>query len=206
MIGRGTLLVVIDAQRAFVDPHGSLAQAFGLEELQPGVDALARLRQFLEKRAPDVRVAFVRSEYHPGQFTDGRLDGPLAHVCVPGRGIDCEWAEGLDVSDSTAVVTKGQADAGETARYRALVEQAVAEGAGRVVLTGFQLTTCVAASAMSTRKLLSDRRVQVIVAEELCGARRSSYMTTADRPSRVEATRRALVHAGIDITARPPES
>ena len=82
----------------------------------------------------------------------------------------------------------------------------IGPGAGRVVLTGFQRTTCVAASAMSTRKLLTDRRVHVIVAEELCGARRSSYIATADRPSRVEATRRALVHAGIDVTARPPES
>ena len=36
-------LVVIDAQRAFVDPAGSLIRTFGTEEAQPGLAALRRL-------------------------------------------------------------------------------------------------------------------------------------------------------------------
>jgi nicotinamidase-related amidase len=199
--GAVTLVVVIDAQRAFVDRRGSLAQAFGPDEIQPGVDALGRLQRFLVQRPPGTLVTFVRSEYWPGQFTGGRLEGPLAHVCVPGRGIDCEWAQGVDVSGCTAVVTKHQADAGETPRYREVVAQAIAAGVGRIVLTGFQLTTCVEASALSTRELVSDRSVQVIVAEDLCGARASSYTARPNEPARVELTRRALADAGIAVTS-----
>ena len=194
-------MVVIDAQRAFVDPWGSLARAFGVDEIQPGVEALRRLRSGLANRASDSHVAFVRSEYRPGQFTGGRLDGPLAEMCVPGRGIDCEWAQGLDVPGGATVITKHQADAGETARYREVLAQALAAGVERIVLTGFQLTTCVEASALSTMKLVGDRGVQVVVAEDLCGARASSYSARSDGPARVDATRRTLSDAGIAVMA-----
>ena len=118
-----SLLVVIDAQRAFVDPAGSLARAFGLDEVRPGAAALSRLQALLAKRPADARIVLVRSEYRPGQFTGGQLDHPLADLCVPGRNIDCEWALDLDVSRASTVVTKHHADASEAAAYREVIER-----------------------------------------------------------------------------------
>ena len=190
-----TLFVVIDAQRAFVDPEGSLARAYGLDEVRPGIEALARLRVELAQWRRARPVVFVRSEYRAGQFTDGRLDDPLTNLCVPGRNIDCEWAEGLGTPDAS-IVTKQEMDAGETDAYRIIVDAAVAEGSRQIVLTGFQLTTCVRATALTTLRLVSGTGVRVVVAEDLVGARASSYQQAPDG-SRVDATWRELRAAGI---------
>ena len=76
-----TLLVVIDAQRAFVDPAGSLARAFGVDEVMPGARALERLRAHVSRRDRRFTTVFVRSEYRAAQFTGGRIrpspDSPL---------------------------------------------------------------------------------------------------------------------------------
>ena len=94
--GPNTALVVIDAQRAFVDPEGSVARTFGIDDVQPGVAALGRLCRFIAGHRSIGPTIFVRSEYRPGQFTSGDLNHGMAHVCVPGRNIDCEWASGVD--------------------------------------------------------------------------------------------------------------
>jgi nicotinamidase-related amidase len=194
-----SLLVVIDAQRAFVDPAGSLARAFGLDEVRPGADALSRLQAFLALRPGDARVVLVRSEYRPGQFTGGQLDHPLSDLCVPGRNIDCEWAVGLDVSRASTIVTKHQADANETTGYRQAIERAIAEGTRRIVFAGFQLTTCVKASALTTAGLFAVRGVRVAVVESLAGARAGSYLPTHEGVSRVEIARRELRGSGVDV-------
>ena len=191
-----TILVVIDAQRAFVDPAGSLMRAFGPDEVRPGVEALGRLLAYLAERGSRGHVVFVRSEYRRGQFTGGQLTHPLADLCVPGRNVDCEWAVGLDVLPHQLVVTKHQADAGESAAFRAAIERVVQDGARRIAMVGFQLTTCVEASAKSTRRLVSDRGVQVVVVESLTGVRASSRYP-ASGLSRVEATRQRLEGCGV---------
>jgi nicotinamidase-related amidase len=195
-----TLLVVIDAQRAFVDPAGSLPRAYGLDEVQPGVKALVRLLAYIAQAGTSTDAVFVRSEYRPGQFTDGRLDDPLANLCAPGRNVDCEWATGLDTTRASAIITKRQADAGEADAYRAIVERAVREGTRQILLAGFQFTTCVRASALTTLRLVSGSGTEVVVAEALAGARASSYKP-ADGGSRVEATRRELRAAGVLVAA-----
>jgi nicotinamidase-related amidase len=194
-----TVLVVIDAQRAFVDPAGSLTRAFGAAEVQPGVEAFSRLCRHLGVRGADERTIFVRSEYTPGQFTAGRLDHPMADLCVPGRNIDCEWAAGLGIADDDRIVTKYQADACESEAFHATIDRSVAEGARHIVLAGFQLTTCVAASALSTWKAVRERGVSVAVLEPLTGARASSYLRDTSGLSRVEATRHHLTSAGIAV-------
>jgi nicotinamidase-related amidase len=198
MTQNASLLVVIDAQRAFVDPAGSLARAFGLKEVQPAAAALSRLLEFLTKRSAHARTVLVRSEYRPGQFTGGRLDHPLAGLCVPGRNIDCEWAHDLDVSRAS-IVTKHHADASETTAYREVIDQAIREGTQRIVFAGFQFTTCIKASAMTTAGMVAGRGVQVAVVETLTGARASSYRPTRAGLSRVETTRRELQESGIAI-------
>src|SRR6185369_3187453 len=77
----GVLLVVIDAQRGFVDPEGSLARAFGIDEIVHSATALTRLRTHVSRRDRGFATVFVRSEYRPAQFTSGRFDDPMAHIC-----------------------------------------------------------------------------------------------------------------------------
>ena len=194
-----TLLIVIDAQRAFVDPAGTLALAYGLDEVQPCVTALERLRTYLRHCSADTRVLFVRSEYRPGQFAEGRLDHPLSDLCVPGRNVDCDWAVGLDTTRASTIITKQQTDAGETAAYRVVIERALRDGTRQIVFAGFQLTTCVSASALTTMGLVRGYGTRVVVAEALAGARASSYVLTATG-SRVEAARCELRAAGVLVS------
>jgi nicotinamidase-related amidase len=156
------------------------------------------LRACLSQAGSRPSTVFVRSEYRPGQFTDGRLDDPLAALCVPGRNIDCEWAIGLDTSRAT-VVTKRDPDAASAGEYRDLLERAVASGVEQIFLAGFQFTTCVKASALTTVGLVGRHGVRVAVLESLSGARASSYQTTVTGASRVEETTRELRASGVAV-------
>lgn len=196
-----TALVVIDAQRAFVDPEGSLIRTFGIAEAQPGLAAFGRLRQFIIEHRSAGPTIFVRSEYEPGQFTNGDLHHGMANVCVPGRNIDCEWAAGIDISPNDVVVTKHHADAATSDTFRRAIEQAIQDGADRIVVAGFQFTTCVAASAVSTLEMVRSRGVRVTVIEALAGSRASSHEPGTSGVSRVEATRRLLEAAGVEVLA-----
>ena len=194
-----TVLVVIDAQRAFVDRNGSVARAYGLDDVEPGVAALGRLRRFIAEHRSQGPTIFVRSEYEPGQFTGGELNHEMANVCVPGKNIDCEWAAGIATSPNDIVVTKNHADAVTSDAFRAAIEQAIRNGADRIVVAGFQFTTCVVASAISTLEMVRARDVRVTVIEELTGIRASSHVPGASGVSRVEATRRQLESAGVEV-------
>jgi len=200
-----TLLIVIDAQKAFAHPHGSLARAYGYEEIRPGVEALAELHRFLAAYPPSLEAVFVRSEYSPGQFTDGRMDHPLVNLCVPTANIDCEWADGLDVGRATWVVTKRQADALKSPEYRNLVERSVALGVDTVCFAGFQLTTCVKATAVSTSATYRSRGVRVAVLKWLTGARASSYRSDHESQSRVEHACSELRAAGVELIQQPDD-
>ena len=201
----GTLLIVIDAQKGFAHPDGSLARAYGYDEIRPGVKALAEIHRFLAGCPPSLEAVFVRSEYSPGQFTDGRLDHPLANLCVPTSNIDCEWADGLDVGRASRVVTKRQADAMNSPEYRDLVERFVALGAGTVCFAGFQLTTCVKATAISTSATYRSRGVRVAVLTWLTGARASSYRSGHEPHSRVEHACSELRASGVDVLRQPDD-
>jgi nicotinamidase-related amidase len=174
-------------------------RAFGAADVQPGIEAFGRLRRHLAARGAGERTIFVRSEYSPGQFTGGRLDHPMAHVCVPGRNIDCEWAGGLAITDAHHVVTKYHADACEAEAFRTAIDRVVADGARRIALAGFQFTTCVEASALSTSLRVQGRGVSVAVLQRFTGARASSYLPDASGISRVESTRQRLTSAGIAV-------
>ena len=194
-----TVLVVIDAQRAFVDPAGSLARTFGPAELQPGVAALGRLRGFLAGRDATAQTIFVRSEYRPGQFTGGDLQHVMAHVCVPGHGIDCEWAAGIEVRPRDVVVTKHHADATTAGPFLTAIDHALDEGATRIEMVGFQFATCVAASATSTVALVRARAVRVAIIESMTGSRASSHLPGASGLSRIDVTRQQLEAAGVEL-------
>jgi nicotinamidase-related amidase len=125
----------------------------------------------------------------------------MAYVCVPGHGIDCEWATGIAVAPRDVVVTKHQADATESSPFRAALDDALANGATRIAFVGFQFTTCVVASAVSTLALVRRRGVGVAVIEPLTGSRASSHLPGSSGVSRVEATRRQLEAAGVERVA-----
>jgi len=124
----------------------------------------------------------------------------MGYVCVPGHNIDCEWAEGVEIGPRDIVVTKYHADAGNAAAYRDSIEQAIAGGVTHIALAGFQFTTCVAATAVSTASLVRGRGVRVAVVEPLTGSRASSHATGASGVSRMEATRQHLASVGVDVT------
>ncbi len=178
-------------------------RAHGPDEVRPGVEAFGRLRAHLAQERDAAGVVFVRSEYQPGQFTGGRLDDPMAYVCVPGVSLDCEWADGLDPAWAGTIVTKHQAVAGGAPAYRDMLARAVADGLRDVVLAGFQYTTCVRASALSTIAVVGGAGIRVSVAEALTGARASSLVRTAG-VSRVDRTRDELRSAGVAIIASHP--
>ena len=196
-----TVLVVIDAQRAFVDPAGSLWRTHGVEELRPGLEALDRLRAFVATRDPRGLAIWVRSEYVPGQFTGGDLSDGMAQVCVPGANVDCEWAGGVAESmlPHDLVVTKRHDDAWQSADFRSAIEDAVRRGVTYIAVVGFQFTTCVVASALSTQRAVRDRGVQVAVLEALTGSRVSSHQPGTSGVSRMESTRRQLAAAGVEL-------
>jgi len=125
----------------------------------------------------------------------------MAHVCVPGRNIDCEWASGVELSPHDVVVTKHHADAVESAAFRDAIEQAIGNGVNRIVVVGFQFTTCVAASAVSTLEMVRGRGVGVTVVEAFTGSRASSYVPGLSGVSRLESTRRRLESSGVEVIA-----
>ena len=196
-----TVLVVIDPQRAFVDPAGSLWRAHGVEEIRPGLAALDRLRAFFAAGQHDGLTIWVRSEYVPGQFTGGDLSDGMAHVCVPAANVDCEWADGIaeSMSPHDLVVTKHHDDAWQSADFRSAIEDAVRGGVRHIAIVGFQFTTGVVASALSIAGAVRSRGVRVVVAEDLTGTRVSSHLPGASGVSRIEETRRQLTAAGVEV-------
>jgi nicotinamidase-related amidase len=198
-------LIVIDPQKAFTHPDGSLARAYGLDEIAPAVAALGELHRFLARCPRGLDVAFVRSEYRPGQFTDGRLDHPLANLCVARSNIDCEWADGVDVDRAGRVVTKRQADAIDAPEYRDFVERSIALGVTTVCFAGFQLTTCVKSTAISTTASYRSQGIRVAILQWLTGARASSYQSVHQAPSRVEQASHELHAAGVELVQQPDD-
>ena len=143
----------------------------------------------------------MRSEYQPGQFTEGRLDDPLSHVCVPGVNIDCEWADGIDAARAHRIVTKGDTDACGTVAYLDCLRDLVTRDVKVVYFAGFQLTTCVRATALSSARVLGATGIRSVVLKSACGARAASYLPQSDGGSRVERTCAELVAAGVEIAA-----
>jgi hypothetical protein len=103
------------------------------------------------------------------------------------------------------VVTKQQADAMDSAEYRDLVERSVALGVDTVCFAGFQLTTCVRATALSTSATYRSQGVRVAVLKWLTGARASSYRSGHEPLSRVEHACSELRAAGVDVLLQPDD-
>jgi len=192
-----SVFVVVDAQKGFADPAGSLAYAYGVPEIAASITAAARIAAVLGALSRgEVHALLVRSEYEPGQFTKGRLHQPLSLLCVPRVNVDSEWTAGLDVSLADAVITKRTSNAMESPHYQAAINQYLDNGAREFYFAGFQLTSCLADTALATHLGLGAARIKSRVVLSLSGARRSSY---SGSPSRVAAAVDRLQRNGIEV-------
>jgi hypothetical protein len=83
------LILIIDPQNAFCGEDGSLSKAFGCNELSVIKERLRDLELFLTGYSCREELCVVRSEYKPGQFTNGVLGHPYSQACVPSNAEDC---------------------------------------------------------------------------------------------------------------------
>jgi nicotinamidase-related amidase len=197
-LGR-TVVVVIDPQVGFCSPTGTLARIFGTDDLLPVQAALARLGSFLRNTPLTTSVLLVSSEYPPGLHTEGDLSDPLAGLCVPGVGADCELVEEIVPREGWLRVTKRQTNAWETPAFRNAVKNLTAQGRRTFVISGFVATTCVCETVVSMLSDLELCEVAVLVVQDLIGARASSYRPNAGGASRVDRAYRAMTSAGAAV-------
>jgi nicotinamidase-related amidase len=168
------LLLVIDVQQAFCDVHGSLAQAYGEQELEMITPRLAALDAFLASYPCPENVFLIRSEYQPGQFTAGDLNHLFAPACVPGLTSDCEWSLSGDAIAGKRVITKTQESVATVPGFMEELQSMVAKGLTKISIAGFLTTSCVKKTALDIRQSLPIN-VAVGVLESFSASRASNY-------------------------------
>jgi nicotinamidase-related amidase len=171
------LLLVIDAQQAFCNVHGSLAQAYGEQELEMIAPRLTALDAFLASYPRPEDVFLIRSEYQLGQFTAGDLNHPFASACVPGLTNDCGWSLSRDAIEGKRVITKTQESLATVPGFIEELQSMANEGLTEISISGFLTTSCVRKTALDIRQNLPIK-VTVGLIEGLCGSRASNYSVT----------------------------
>ena len=179
-------LVAIDPVRAFTDPAGVIGQIHPTEQFSVILETVERLASFAAVH-PGPKV-WVTSIYAPGQFSDGDLDHPLAQLCTDPSGTDCAWDPRLVPPANALVVTKTTMDAGSSPAFVEATEAMVGV-VDAVLITGFWLSACVAATAASCAKRLAGR-VPVVVPLSLAATRLGLYDPGDDHPAVVDVTTR----------------
>jgi nicotinamidase-related amidase len=177
-------LVVIDPVRAFTDPAGVIGQIYPAEQFSSILETVERLASFAAAQSgPKV---WVTSLYAPGQFSSGDLDHPLAQLCTDASGADCAWDPRLLPPADALVVTKTSMDAGSAPAFVDATE-AMVGSVDAVLITGFWLSACVAASAASCAQRLAGR-LPVVVPLSLAATRLGLYDPADDHPADVDVT------------------
>lgn len=194
-------LVVIDPVRAFTDPAGVIGQIHPAEQFSLILETVDRLASFAA-RQPGPKV-WVTSLYAPGQFSEGDLDHPLAHLCTDASSDDCAWDPRLLPPSDAAVVTKTDLDAGSSPAFVEATEAMVGD-VEALLITGFWLSACVAATAASCGQRLAGR-VPVVVPLSLAATRLSLYDPGDDHPADIDvATNLAALRAvGVVVCDAP---
>jgi nicotinamidase-related amidase len=170
------LVLVIDAQKAFCDVDGSLAKVFGEQELEVITTRLVDIDLVLRNYPNLQNVFLIRSEYVPGQFTEGNLSHLYANACVPGIGSDCRWSLSDAAVEGKKVLTKTQESAATIPGFIDELRSMVSTGLSEILITGFLTTSCVRKTTLDIRKSLP-MNVTIGVIEGLCGSRKSNYKT-----------------------------
>jgi len=147
-------LLVIDAQKAFTSPDGSMAQA-GVD-IGPVREVVPALSHFVDRcrgRLPTVFVRAIRPADGSGSFEEcfdlvptSQQGGP---TCRAGT-VDVEYAEGIEPGLEDHEIEKRRYDAFRGTGLDAYLRD---QGIGTVVLTGFLSDVCVESTARSALEL-----------------------------------------------------
>lgn len=196
-------LVVVDPVRAFTDPTGVIGQRHGGDQFRLITETVDRLASFAaEHVGPKV---WVTSAYAPGQFTGGDLAHPLAQLCTDASPDDGEWDPRLVPPAGAVVATKTSVDAGSSPTFVAATEAMIGE-VDAMLITGFWLSACVAATAASCAHRMK-ARVPVVLPLTLAATRVGLYDPDDDHPAEVDVTARlsAVRADGVIICDRPTD-
>jgi ureidoacrylate peracid hydrolase len=160
------LLLLVDVQRAFCDPDGSIAQ-----QGRP-IDAMARAaaacaRLAAEARRRTVPVVWTRMIYRPDYSDGGRLINELRPNL---KRIGALRAGTPDVEISPSAGAQPGDIVVDKTRYSALIGTDLerllrARGVERVVLAGVTTSMCVETTARD----LSQRDFETVVVRDACG-------------------------------------
>jgi nicotinamidase-related amidase len=194
-------LVVVDPVRAFTDPTGVIGRIHGVDQFRMILETVERLASFAAAHTgPKV---WVDSHYAPGLFTGGDLRQPLAHLCSDPSGPDCAWEARLVPPADARVVTKTSMDAGTCPAFVEATESMVGT-VDAVLVTGFWLSACVAATAASSAHRLAGR-LPVVVPLSLAATRLALYDPDDDHPSEVDVSNQLerLRRAGVIVCETP---
>lgn len=189
-------VVVIDPQRAFVDPRGTFAQVYGMAETAPLRAGIRRLVAYLMSLPTGVPMIVVRSVYPPlSRCSDAA--SPLAFLCASGTGIDCDLA--IPASYCQVTVTKHDLDAWEEQSFRERC-YGLPEKVTSILVCGFTATSCV---RLTARALAMNWGIQpdrsVVVTPLLAFARRSAYLGPPRRQSRFQQAMSDMSRAGVRL-------
>lgn len=183
---------------AFCGEQGSLANAFGVAELEKITVCLSMIEKFMASNHRHGELLLVRSEYLPGQFTQGDVAHPYGQVCVPGKGPDCHWAISPAAVTGKRVITKHQES---VASVNGLARELLTRGnenVKEVLLTGFLTTSCVMKSAIDLSRILP-KSVGIGVVVELTASRSSNYLPCSGDISRHDAALLDMQDVGVNM-------
>lgn len=194
-------LVIVDPVRAFTDPGGVIGQIHPPDQFIAIRETVDRLALFAAAHSgPKI---WVTSHYAPGQFSGGDLNDPLAQLCTDPAGADCAWDPRLLPPAGAVVVTKTSMDAGSNRQFVEETE-ALVGAVDAVLITGFWLTACVAATAASCATRLAGR-LPVVVPLSLAATRVALYDPADDHPAELDVAiqLRQLRSRGVVICDTP---
>lgn len=192
---------MVDPVRAFTDPAGRIGQIYPADQFSVILETVERLAAFTAVHSgPKV---WVTSLYARGQFSDGDSDHPLAQLCTDPAGDDCVWDPQLVPPSDATVVTKTTMDAGSCQPFVDATEAMVAS-VDALIIAGFWLSACVAATASSCAERLAGR-VPVVVPLSLVATRLALYDPTDDHPADIDVTcqLRQLRSRGVVVCDAP---
>jgi len=187
---------VIDPQNAFCREYGSMARAFGVQELGRIKECLFALEALLSSHPRPEEFVLVRSEYQPGQFSAGDLASPYAFACVPWHGHDCDWSLSDAAVAGKRVVTKFEESAASSVAFMGMLEALINDGLRQVLITGFLTTSCVRKTALDLRASLPES-VEIRVLDGFAASRASNYVPDLSGSGRHAEALREMEDAGI---------
>ena len=167
------IFILIDPQKGFTDPAGSLARKYDYDsEFEAIQSALKSIEEYHTKHSGS--SVLIRSEYSPGQFSEGELESSLANLCVSGVGVDCEIASGLENCSFEQTFIKHEHSAISNPLFKAYLARQIKSGVRRLVVSGFLLEYCVRATCLDIKACFGER-LEIILPLKLSASINRKY-------------------------------